>query len=108
MREGVRFLAERLPAMSAREWRVFWETRGMQELAGVASAAWAPLERAHGDQRDACLFRIASLLGSRASARALADELGRIRHELGEEPAALDDTRAAYAIAAWFAGAAHL
>jgi hypothetical protein len=103
----VRFLAERSPAMSAREWRAFWESRGMRELAEVVSAAWAPLERAQRGEHEACLFRIASLLGSRASAKALADELGRIRHELGEEPAALDDTRAARAIAAWFAGADH-
>jgi hypothetical protein len=93
--------------MSAREWRVFWETRGMRELAEVVSAAWGPLARAHGDRRDACLFRIATLLGSRASSTALADELGRIRHELRAEPAPLDDTRAAHAIATWFAGAPH-
>jgi hypothetical protein len=105
MKEGVRTLAERSPAMSAREWRAFWESRGMRELAEVASATWAPLERAHGDEREACFFRIASLLGSRASAKALADELARVRHELGEEPAALDDARAARAIATWFAGA---
>ena len=103
----MRTLAERSPAMSAHEWRAFWESRGMRELAEVASAAWAPLERAHGDEREACFFRIASLLGSRASAKALADELGRIRHELGDKPAALDDTRAARAIATWFAGAPH-
>jgi len=79
----------------------------MRELAEVVSAAWAPIERAHGDGRDACLFRIASLLGSRASTKALADELGRVRQELGEEAASLDDARAAHAIAAWFAGAHH-
>lgn len=107
MREGLRTLTERSPAMSAREWRAFWESRGTRELADVVAAAWAPLERAHGDEREVCFFRIASLLGSRASARALADELGRIRHELGDEPAARDYTRAARAIATWFAGATH-
>ena len=79
----------------------------MRELAEVATAAWAPLERADPDGRDGCGFRIASLLGSRASAKALADELGRIRRELGEAPATLDDARAAHEIAAWFAGATH-
>ena len=100
-------LAERSPAMSAREWRAFWEGRGRRELAEVVSAAWAPLERAHGDARETCVFRIASLLGSRASATALADELGRLRDDLGEEQAALEDARAAHAIARWFAGATH-
>ena len=101
----MRFLADRSPAMSAPEWRAFWHARGMRELDGVVSAAWAPLDRA-GVARDACLFRIASLLGSRASTKALADELGRIRLELGEEAAALDDARAAHAVADWFDEAA--
>jgi hypothetical protein len=74
----------------------------MRELAGVVSAAWPPLGGAAGGARETCLFRIASLLGSRASATALADELGRIRHELGQKPDALEDARAAHAVAAWF------
>ncbi len=99
----MRFLAERsAAARSAREWRVFWETRGMRELGEVVSAAWAPLAGAGADARDACLFRIASLLGSRASAPALADELTRIRRELGDQPVALEDARAAHAIVTWF------
>jgi hypothetical protein len=101
----VRFLADRSPAMSAPEWRDFWHTRGTRELGEVLSAGWAPLDHA-GVSRDACVFRITSLLGSRASAKALADELGRIRLELGEEPAALDDARAAHAVADWFDEAA--
>ena len=105
MREGVRLLADRSPAMSAPEWRAFWQTRGVRELDEVVSAAWAPLDRA-GAARDACLFRIASLLGSRASTKALEDELGRVRHELGEDSVALDDARAAHAIAGWFDEAA--
>jgi len=98
----VRFLAERSAAMTAREWRVFWHRRGMRELAEVVSAAWAPLAGADAVARDACLFRIASLLGSRASATALADELARIRRELGEEPRALEDARAGHAVVSWF------
>ena len=74
----------------------------MRELAVLVSAAWPPLGAAAGDAREACLFRIASLLGSRASAKALADELGRIRHELRRDPDTLEDARAAHAIAAWF------
>ena len=77
------------------------------EAAGeVVSAAWAPLDRASADARDACLFRIASLLGSRASVAAIAEELSRIRAELGLGEAPHEDERAANAIAAWFAGAA--
>ena len=103
----MRFLAERSAAMSAREWRVFWQTRGMRELAEVVSAAWAPLAGADAEARDACLFRIASLLGSRAPATALADELARIRRELREEPRALEDARAAHAVVSWFEEATH-
>ncbi|HET7759075.1 MAG TPA: hypothetical protein VFK62_04080 [Gaiellaceae bacterium] len=100
-------MAERPATRSAREWRVFWEARGMRELATVVSAAWPPLAGGAGAEiRDTCLFRIASLLGSRAPAKALADELGRIRHELGDEPDALEDARAAHAVAAWFDEAA--
>ena len=98
----MRFLAEESAAKSAREWRVFWETGGMLELAEVVSAAWPPLDRAGAGTRDGCVFRIASLLGSRAPARALADELARIRCELGREPEPLEDARAAHDIAGWF------
>ena len=101
----MRFLADRSPPMSAPESRTFWQTRGMRELDEVVSAAWAPLDRA-GVARDACLFRIASLLGSRASTKALADELDRLLHELGEEAVAMDQARAAHAIAGWFDEAA--
>jgi hypothetical protein len=101
MREGVPLLADGPAVLTARDWRAFWQARGMRELAEVVSLAWAPLGRP-GVDRDACLFRIASLLGSRASAKALAEELGRIRHELGDEASAAEDTRAAHAITAWF------
>ncbi len=102
----MRFLAERSPAKSAREWRAFWRSRGMRELADVVSAEWPPLDAAADDAREDCLFRIASLLGSRAPAKALADELGRVRRELGDEPVPLEDTQAAHAIAEWFERAA--
>jgi hypothetical protein len=96
------FLAERSAAMSASEWRAFWQDRGLQALAGVLEAAWSPFAPAGGDARETCSFRIASLLVSRASAKALADELARIRGELGDEPSPLDDARAGRAVADWF------
>ena len=103
----MRFLAERSAAMSAPEWRSFWQTRGMRELAEVVSAAWPAAARAPTDEaRDACLLRIASLLGSRASANALAEELARIRSELGVKAGPLQDARAAHAIAVWIDEAA--
>jgi hypothetical protein len=74
----------------------------MRELAEVVSAAWPPLHGAGTATPDACVFRIASLLGSRASAQALAAELARVRCELGHESRPLEDTRAAHAIAGWF------
>ena len=76
----------------------------MAELRGLLHHEWAPL--ADADALDACAFRIASLLGSRAPATALAEELGRIRLDdlhAAADPAA--DTRAARRIASWFASA---
>jgi hypothetical protein len=77
----------------------------MRELADLVSASWPPLDDAGDETRETCVFRIASLLGSRAPAKALADELARIRFELGEDSSPLEDARAAHAIAAWFAEA---
>jgi hypothetical protein len=65
------------------------------------SGVWPPLAAADAEARAAGLFRIAALLGSRASANALARELGRIRAQLRERPAPLEDARAAHAIVAW-------
>ena len=98
----MRFLAEESAVRSAGEWRVFWQTRGTQELRDVLYRSWPPLAAAGADARAAALFRIAALLGSRASAQALADELGRIRRGLGEQPVPFEDARAAQAIADWF------
>ncbi|HSC51384.1 MAG TPA: hypothetical protein VLD16_14065 [Gaiellaceae bacterium] len=102
----MRVLVEGAAARSAGEWRLFWEARGTRELRDVVLGAWPPLAAAGADARAACVFRIAALLGSRASAQALADELGRIRRGLGAEPAAIEDARASKAIAAWFEQAA--
>ncbi len=102
----MRVLTKRSAAKSAGQCRVFWETRGIRELAEVVAAAWPPYHDGGVEARDVCSFGIASLLGSRASAKALADELARISRELGEPPSPLEDTRAAHAIAAWFDEAA--
>jgi hypothetical protein len=74
----------------------------MVELADVVSASWPPLDGADRETRETCVFRIASLLGSRAPAKAVSDELARIRFDLGAQARPLEDTRAAHAIAAWF------
>ena len=97
----MRLVADAPAARSAAEWRAFWETRGTRELRAVVARAWPPLAAADAEARAAGLFRIAALLGSRASAHAVAGELGRIRAELGEHPALLEDARAAHAIVAW-------
>ena len=78
----------------------------MAELRRLLHHEWAPLADADADALDACAFRVASLLGSRAPATALAEELGRIRLDdlhAAADPAA--DTRAARQIASWFASA---
>jgi hypothetical protein len=82
---------------SATEWREFWRDRGERELAGLLAAAWPPA-------RDADATRIATLLGSRASAEALTRELGRMRQ--GRTPANdAGDAAAAARILAWFEAA---
>ncbi len=95
-----------MSAMSAADWRRFWGEQGMRELRLLLVDAWDALGTASQRERDACAFRIASLLGSRASRSAIADELGRIRRdELGVDAAPGDDARAAERIAAWFEAA---
>jgi hypothetical protein len=92
--------------MTAGEWREFWQLRGMAELRLVLSASWDPVGDTLPGEYDRYAFRTASLLRSRASCAALADELGRIRRdELGIEPDPAEDTRAAAKIADWFAHA---
>jgi hypothetical protein len=97
-------VTERAAAKSAAEWREFWRAHGMRELRSLLRAAWRPLAAA--PEADDASFRIASLLGSRASAAAIADELGRIRRDtLGLEPAPGEDAQTAERIAAWFEAA---
>ena len=108
MREGVRLVAEAWPTMDARAWRAFWRGRGMRDLAAVLERSWPPLAAASPHEREACAFRVASLLGSRAPQHALADELARIRADLDAPvpPPPGEDECAAQTIAAWFASAA--
>ena len=99
----MRSLADGSAAMDAREWREFWRERGMRELQLVLSTSWDPLGATPPGEYDACAFRVASLLGSRASRKALADELGRLRREkLGEDADPERDAYAAEKIADWF------
>jgi len=99
----VRFLTEGSAAISAREWREFWKTRGMRELQLVLWAAWDPIGGTPPGEYDRYAFRIASLLGSRATCAAVADELGRIRRDvLDEEPNRERDREAAQKISDWF------
>jgi hypothetical protein len=82
--------------LTAAEWRMFWQERGMRELGMLLPAGYEPYAT-----------RVATLLGSRASNAALAAELGRIRaDELGLEPDPPADAATAQTIARWFEGAA--
>ena len=95
-----------MAAMSAGDWRAFWQARGMRELQLLLRAAWDPLDDGSSGGYDGCALRVASLLGSRASGDAIAAELGRIRRdELGLEPYPAEDARAATKITAWFEAA---
>ena len=91
-----------MSSMSASDWRQFWEDRGMRELRLLLAESWDPLGAGTPREREATGFRIAALLGSRAPASAIADELARIRAELGLGEARHEDDRAAKTIAAWF------
>jgi hypothetical protein len=92
--------------LSAAGWREFWRSRGMRDLRSLLAAEWEPLRAAAPDEVDACAFRIASLLGSRAPASALAEELGRIRRDDLDVPQDQEeDARVASRVASWFASA---
>jgi GNAT superfamily N-acetyltransferase len=102
-REGVRFLAEGSAAFTAREWREFWRLRGMQEVQLVLWASWDPIGGTAPGEYAGYAFPIASLLRSRASREALAEELGRIRRDkIGIEPNPQQDAYAAEKIGDWF------
>jgi hypothetical protein len=96
-----------MAAMSAGDWRAFWEARGMRELQLLLWAGWDPTDDGSPGEYDGHALRVASLLGSRASRESIAAELGRIRRdELGLLPEPAQDARAADKITAWFEAAA--
>jgi hypothetical protein len=79
---------------SANEWRDFWRDGGERELHAQLEE-FAPYS-----------VRIATLLGSNASQRALAAELGRIREtELNAARDAERDAKLASRVYAWFESA---
>jgi hypothetical protein len=87
---------------SASDWRRWWADGGERELRAVFREAWPPLAGT-GDETCARLAtRLATLLGSRAPLKALVAELGRMRTELGAEPARDEDAAAAERVQAWF------
>jgi hypothetical protein len=95
-----------MAAMSAGDWRAFWQARGMRELQLLLRAAWDPMDDGSPGEYDSYALRVASLLGSRASRDAIAAELGRIRRdELALETDPAEDARAAAKITAWFEAA---
>jgi hypothetical protein len=99
----VRRLFERIAPTSAGEWRKFWRERGLRELQLVLRASWDPSGGTPPCEYDRYAFRIASLLGSRASREALAAELGRIRREhLGADADPERDEHAAEKVGDWF------
>ena len=102
----MRFLVDRWPTKNAGGWREFWRERGMLELARVLEESWPPLAGASPSQRESCAFRVASLLGSRAPRLALAEELGRVRRDLGLPAAPDEDEHSAGTVTTWFTSAA--
>jgi hypothetical protein len=87
---------------SATAWREFWRDRGERELALLLRDEWAALGDASLEEYVAQGTRVATLLGSRAPERALADELGRMRADVGAPPDRERDAAAAAAVARWF------
>ena len=83
----------------ARGWRHFWRERGERELDALLAETWAPAWVG-------AAARVATLLGSRASAGALAGELRRMRAERGEAANDSEDAAVAARVSAWFAEAA--
>ena len=80
---------------SANEWRDFWRDGGEREL------------HAQLDEFAPYSVRIATLLGSNASLRALVAELGRIReHELRAPADPQRDAEVAELVYAWFEASA--
>jgi hypothetical protein len=93
---------------SASEWRQFWRHGGEEALEALLREVWPPLEGADDERCAPQAERIALLLGSAAPPRALASELGRIRHDLGVEPDPEVDRAAADRVHGWFQAQTHV
>ena len=87
---------------SASDWRSWWAAGGERDLRAVLREAWPPLAEADDETCAHLATRLATLLGSRAPAKALAAELGRMRAELGVEPERTADEAAAARVQEWF------
>jgi hypothetical protein len=87
---------------SASEWRHFWRHGGEGALEALLREVWPPLSGVDDERCAPQAERIALLLGSAAPPRALAGELGRIRHALGVEPDPAADRLAAGRVHDWF------
>jgi hypothetical protein len=87
---------------SANEWRRFWHEGRESELEQLLRDSWPPLHDAAEETCEAPAERVALLLGSAASPRALASELGRIRDELGVVPDPHTDRATAETLLGWF------
>jgi hypothetical protein len=92
-------------ARGATAWREFWRDRGERELALLLRDEWGALGDARVEEYVAQGTRLATLLGSRAPERALAEELARMRAAVGAPSDAARDAAAAAAIARWFESA---
>ena len=93
---------------SASEWRHFWRHGGEEALEALLLEVWPPLAGADDECCAPQAERIALLLGSAAPPRALAGELGRIRHDLGVEPDPDADRLAADRVHGWFQAQTHV
>jgi hypothetical protein len=77
----------------------------MRKLTRVLEESWPPIAQASPAERESSAFRVVSLLGSRAPRGALAEELGRVRRDVGLPAAPDEDERSAEAIMSWFVSA---
>jgi hypothetical protein len=87
---------------NASEWRHFWRHGGEEALEALLREVWLPLGSVDDERLAPQAERIALLLGSAAPTRAIASELGRIRHDLGADPDADADRVAADRVHGWF------
>jgi hypothetical protein len=87
---------------SATDWRSWWAAGGEQGLRALLREAWPPVATADEATCAHMATRLSTLLGSRAPLRAVVAELGRMRSDLGVQPDAAEDERAAAIVQEWF------